>query len=343
MAEPVKVGLIGIGGMGRTHFDCYQNNPNAKVVAICDVDEKKRSGDWGGTALNIDTGEAGTVDLSGVAAYENYEDLINDPNVQLVDICLPTRLHAAATIAALRAGKDTLCEKPMAFREDEAARMEAVQKESGKQLMIGHCLRYWSHYLKAKEIIDSGEYGKVLSARFHRMSGTPWWSYNNWLATGSESGGAILDMHIHDVDTALWWFGEPSTLTADGVIAEDGLPLSIDAIWRYDNGPVVYLHGSWDNNGGDFDYGFKVVMERATLLHHPRAGASGLRLIKRDREEDCSEDIAVDDTMAYQVEINDLVNCLQNGKQLTRVTPQDSRRTLKVCREELRQVEEKNR
>jgi predicted dehydrogenase len=342
MSEKVKVGLIGIGGMGRTHFGCYQNNPNAEIVAICDVDAKKREGDWGNTALNIDTGEAGAVDLSGIAVYENYEDLIADENVQLVDICLPTRLHAPATLAALKAGKDTLCEKPLAFDESEGEQMVSAFEESGKQLLIGHCLRYWSHYIKAKEIIDSGEYGRVLSARFHRVSGTPWWSFNNWLATGSESGGAILDMHIHDVDTALWWFGEPSTLTADGVI-EDGLPLSVDAIWRYENGPVVYLHGAWDNNGGDFDYGFKVVLEKATLVHHPVAGVADLKVIKGGRDGDQSEVLELDNSSAYQNEIDDYVDCLHNGKTLTRVTPQDSLRTLRVCLEELRQVQEKNR
>ena len=176
MAEPIKVGLIGIGGMGRTHFGCYQNNPNAQVVAICDVDEKKLAGDWSGTALNIDTGDAGTVDLSGIAKYSLYSELINDPNVQLVDICLPTRQHAEVTIAALNAGKDTFCEKPLAFDEDECEAVEAAYRASGKQLMVGHCLRFWPVYIEAKKIMDSGEYGKVLNARLHRMSGTPMWS-----------------------------------------------------------------------------------------------------------------------------------------------------------------------
>src|SRR5262245_46481032 len=107
MSEKVKVGIIGIGGMGRTHFGCYQDNPNAQIVAICDVDPKKREGDWSGTAMNISTAGAGLTDLSGIAVYENYADLIADPNVDLVDICLPTKLHAPVTIASLQAGKNT--------------------------------------------------------------------------------------------------------------------------------------------------------------------------------------------------------------------------------------------
>lgn len=335
MAEKIKVGLIGIGGMGRTHYSCYQNNEGAEVVAICDVDPKKLAGDWGDTALNIDTGSTAAVDLSGVEKYSDFNDLIADANVQLVDICLPTRLHARVSIAALNAGKDTFCEKPLAFNEDECRLVEAAHVASGKQLMIGHCLRFWPVYVKAKEIIDSGEFGKVLSARFHRISGTPWWSYNNWLATGSESGGAVLDMHIHDVDTALWWFGEPSTLAADGVVT-DGLPLSVEATWRYQDGPVVQIHGAWDNNGGDFDYGFKVVMERATLLHHPTAGEKDLKIIKGGRDGDATEVLPMPEDSPYQLEVDAFVQCLQSGQKMERVTPQASKLAVKYCHDELK-------
>lgn len=341
MAEPIKVGLIGIGGMGRTHFECYQKNPNAQIVAICDIDEKKLAGDWSSTALNIDTGDAGNVDLSGIEKYSDYNDLINDPNVQLVDICLPTKLHAEVSIAALKAGKDTFCEKPMAFTVEECQQVEAAQKESGKQLMIGHCLRYWPHYVKAKELIDSGEYGKVLYARFHRYGGTPWWSWNNWLATGEESGGPVLDMHIHDVDTALWWFGKPDSIEADGII-QNGAPWSVDATWRYENGPLVYLHSAWDNNGGDFSYGFRVVLEKATLLHDPSSGVNNIKIVKGDREGDRSEEVEVGDGFAYQLEIDDFIDCLQNNRKMERVTPQASQEAVAVSLEEIRQIEEKN-
>lgn len=342
MAEPIKVGLIGIGGMGRTHFTCYQNNPNAQIVAICDVDEKKLAGDWSGTALNIDTGDAGVVDLSGIATYADYNDLINDLNVQLVDICLPTKLHAEVSSIALRAGKDTFCEKPMAFTAAECDQIAAAQEESGKQLIIGHCLRYWPHYVKAKEIIDSGEYGNVLYARFHRSGGTPWWSYNNWLATGEESGGPGLDMHIHDVDTALWFFGRPDSIVADGII-QNGAPWTVDATWRYnDSGPVVFLHGSWDNNGGDFDYKFRITLENATLLHDPASGVNNLKVIKGDRDGDRSEEIEVGDGFAYQLEIDDFVDCVQTGRKMERVTPAASKVAVEVCLEEIRQIEAKN-
>ncbi len=329
----VKVGIIGIGGMGRMHFNCYKNNPDAQVVAICDIDKRKLEGDWSSIGLNIDTSKSDVVDLAGINTYESFSDLIADPAVAIVDICLPTPLHTEVTIAALQAGKHVLCEKPMAMSVAECdAIVEAAAAAPG-QLMIGHCLRYWPQYVETNKIIESGKYGKPLYAKFHRSGDTPLWSSNNWLATGSQSGGAVHDMHIHDADTALWWFGEPSKIDAAGVVADD-LPLSVDANWRYDSGLLVNLHGSWDNNGGAFRYAFKVVLEQASIEFDSASGNSALLLhIKNETTE-----IPVADELAYQNEINDFVDCVKTGRKLERVTPEASRTSVATTLEELRQV-----
>jgi predicted dehydrogenase len=332
----VNVGIIGIGGMGRMHFNCYKNNPNARIVAICDIDEKKRAGDWSSIGLNIDTSKSEAVDLSGIKTYTNAEELIADADVQLVDICLPTPLHAEAAIAALKASKDVLCEKPMALTLDQCAQVEAVYEQTGRKLLIGHCLRYWPQYVKAGEVISGGEYGKPLYARFHRSGDTPIWSWDNWLADGGRSGGAVLDMHIHDVDTALWWFGRPDKIQADGVII-DGLPVRVDATWRYNDGPLVYIHGGWDNNGGPFRMSFEVVLENATVAWD---SSKGDKVELRRREG--TEEIEVADTLAYQAEIDDMVAAVSEGRDITRVTPASSRVSVEVALEELRQIAANN-
>jgi predicted dehydrogenase len=332
----VNVGIIGIGGMGRMHFNCYNENPNARIVAICDVDERKRVGDWSSIGLNIDTSETAAVDLSGIAVYENAADLINDPNVQLVDICLPTPLHAETTIAALEAGKEVLCEKPMAFTVEQCGEMQAALDKSGNRLMIGHCLRYWPHYVKAAELIQSGEYGNPLYARFHRSGDTPIWSWDGWLADGKRSGGAVLDMHIHDVDTALWWFGKPDSIQADGIIVDE-LPLKVDSTWRYNNGLLVNLHGGWDNNGGPFLMSFEVVLEKATIAWDSSKGDT-VQLRQRDN----TVEITVDETIGYQYEINDMVAAISEGRAIERVTPESSRLSVEVTLEEIRQIVEKS-
>ena len=267
----IRVGLVGIGGMGRTHYKCYQNNPNAKVVALCDVDENKLRGDWGTIGLNVDTTKSDFVDLTGIRSYARLGEFVGDPDIDLVDICLPTVFHAQAAIAALKAGKHVICEKPMSRTEDEAEAMQSAARDSGRQLVIAHCLRFWPAYMKAHDLIASGEFGRPPYARFHRSGGAPKWSWNNWLCTQDMSGGAPLDMHIHDVDAALWWFGEPSKVTTAG-ISHLGLASFVDTSWRYKSGLLVNIHGHWDWNGGPFYHAFQVVMERGTVGHNMQIG-----------------------------------------------------------------------
>lgn len=334
----VKVGLIGIGGMGRMHFNCYQNNPNAQVVAICDVDARKVAGDWSSIGLNIDSSKSGQVDLGGIKGYDKFDEIINDPDVQMIDICLPTPQHAPVTIAALRAGKDVLCEKPMALTVEQCNAMVAAANESGRQLMIGHCLRYWPQYVETHKLIAGGKYGKPLYASFHRSGGTPTWSWNNWLATGSQSGGAVHDMHIHDADTALWWFGKPDQIKADGVILQ-GMPAVVDANWTYNDGLLVHLHGSWDNNGGPFRYAFKVWLEKATIEFDSASGSSSLFLYEGKEE---GTEILIADELAYQNEIDDFIDCLNTGRKLERITPESSRLSVETVVEELKQIRARN-
>ena len=324
----IKVGIIGLGGMGGVHFGAYKNNTQAQIIAVCDVDEAKLQGS--GTQLNI--GGGAKMDLSGVKTYANADELIADADVQLVDICLPTSLHAAHAIKALAAGKHVFCEKPIALTSDEAAQMAAAQQKTEQQLMVGHCLRYWPQYLKAHEIIESGQFGTALYARFHRSGATPTWSWDGWLQDGARSGGAVLDMHIHDVDTAIWWFGVPDEIRADGHIIND-LPMSVDASWHYNNGPLVYLHGSWDNNGGPFRMSYKVALEKATIDWD--SSKSDAVLLYQDGE---TQEFTVSAESAYQAEIDDFVACLTENRPMTRVTPQSSSETLQVVLEELRQI-----
>lgn len=328
----IQVGLIGVGGMGRTHYDCYKNNPNARLAAICDRDPAKLRGDWSGISLNLDPGaKTDLVDLTGVETYADFDEMLANPDIDLIDICLPTPLHAAMTIKALRAGKHVLCEKPMAMNGDECAQMEAAVAETGKQLMIGQCLHYWPQYVEAHRLIASGEYGRVLSAHFHRSADVPGASYQGWMAKGAESGGAVLDMHIHDVDTALWWFGAPDSIEADGIIFRD-LPLSCDAIWRYNDGPVVTLHGSWDPNGAPFRMAFRVVMERASIVYDT---ASGVFQLWQNNK---AQTLEASDKSAYQAEIDDFIDCLISGRKLERVTPAASRLAVEVTRREMAMI-----
>ncbi|HZJ15471.1 MAG TPA: Gfo/Idh/MocA family oxidoreductase [Chthoniobacteraceae bacterium] len=329
--KKLRAGLIGLGGVGRIHFDCWRKCPDAELVAISARDPRKLAGDWGGQEFNLGAQAAQRVDLTGLATYAKFEDLIADPNVDVVDICLPTPLHAPVTIAALRAGKHVLCEKPMALSLDECAAMERTAVESGRRLMIAHCLRYSPYYLKAREILESGNYGHAVYANFQRMSGAPVWSGDGWFMRVNESGG-VLDMHIHDIDAALWWFGRPSRIIAAGH-AHNGLPLTVDAHWHYDQGPFVHLHSAWDLNGGTFRYAFKLVLEKATLAHDSAVEGGALQLIADGK----TTTIAIAEANVHQAEIDDFARAVSRTG-TSRVSPSDSRLAVEIGLEENRQI-----
>ncbi|MFW6065817.1 MAG: Gfo/Idh/MocA family protein, partial [Planctomycetota bacterium] len=181
----VRVGVVGLGMMGRTHLTAYRDIPQADVVALCDSDPDRREGERSAAP--------------GARATGNYRELLEDSGIDAVDLCVPTHLHATLTVEALEAGKHVFCEKPMALRTDQARAMLAAAETAGRTLMVGHVLRFWPEYVAIKQIIDDGRFGRVRSAALRRISGPPGWDAG-WYADASLSGSAAMDLHIHDVD-----------------------------------------------------------------------------------------------------------------------------------------------
>ncbi len=328
----MKIGLIGLGAMGRMHFVCWLKSQHGKMVAVSDRNPKLLSGVWEERDFNLGEQERALVCFDNAALYPEAEELIADPNVEAVDICMPTPFHAPMAIAAMRAGKHVFCEKPMSLSLAECVEMERVAQETGQHLMVGHCLRYWPQYVKAQEMLASGEFGRPLYASFHRSSAAPAWSSDAWYLRGAESGG-VLDMHIHDIDVALWWFGRPQSIATTGLVTQ-GLPLIMDSVWRYDDGPTVQLHGAWDRNGGAFRHAFRLVMEKATLVHDLAVDPKALQLLRDGK----TESVPCDETSAYQAELDDFAACLNEGRAPQRMTPADSRLAVEIGLEEMRQI-----
>ena len=163
----LRVGVVGFGFMGRMHYANWSKGKDAKVVAICDADPNALK-NKDGSAGNIE-GADEKIDFDGLELYSDVSDMLAKANLDAVSITLPTFLHTKFSIMALEAGVHVLCEKPMALNADECNKMIAAADKSGKILQIGHCIRFWPEYAKAKEIIDSGEYGKVIAATFKRL------------------------------------------------------------------------------------------------------------------------------------------------------------------------------
>ena len=144
----LKVGIVGFGFMGQTHYKCWKKVEGAKVTAICDVnpnieeDTKRAVGNIG------DASEA--VDFSSLNVYTDFDKMLLGEKLDAVSITLPTYLHPDNTIKALSAGVNVLCEKPMALTAKDCEPMITEAKRSVKILKIGHCVRFWPEYAKAK-------------------------------------------------------------------------------------------------------------------------------------------------------------------------------------------------
>jgi predicted dehydrogenase len=261
----LNAGIVGFGVMGKKHCKCYQTLPGVQVAAICETGDIKKAG-AAQAAANL--GKLDTeMDLKNVRFYKDFDKMLKEEKLDMVSIALPTFMHADFTIKALQAGVHVLCEKPMALTLDECQCMIDTAEKHGKILQIGHCVRFWPEYVKARQIIDSGEYGRVCAAMFQRLSAFPTWGWNNWQQNGEKNGGAMLDLHIHDVDIILHWFGIPSSVSCAAVQGKSGDYDHIVTQYAYPDDKVITAEASWLMAPGfGFRMSFNIALEKATII-----------------------------------------------------------------------------
>lgn len=180
----VRVGIVGFGKMGRIRFDAVHQHGGGRVVALADPKLE--------------------VDMPDVQGYESASQLITDPRVEAVFICTPSYLNKPLTIQALQAGKHVFCEKPPAFTASDVEEIRAAERASGKTLMYGFNHRHHESIKRAKMLIDSGVYGRILWMRGRYGKSVDQSFYQTWRAKKALAGGGILmDQGIHMLDLFL--------------------------------------------------------------------------------------------------------------------------------------------
>ncbi len=261
----MKIGIVGIGFMGMVHYLTYQKLRGAQVVALCERDEKRLAGDWRDIKGNF--GPAGQkMDLSGIARYTSVDELIADPNVELVDVTLPPGAHADATTRALKAGKHVFCEKPMALSSRECQQMTAAAEKHGRMLMIGHVLPFFPEYRWAYETIVGGKYGKLLGGNLKRVIADPTWLPDYYQP--DRVGGPMLDLHVHDAHFIRLLFGMPTTVVSQGRLRGETAEY-FNTQFRFAEPElcVTATSGVIRQQGRSFTHGFEIHLERATLAY----------------------------------------------------------------------------
>jgi len=155
----------------------------------------------------------------------------------------------------------------MASNLKQCGQMIAAAEATGKILQVGHCIRFWPEYAKTKEIIDSGEYGKVKAAAFRRLGSAPTWSWNQWMMDPAQSGGALMDLHIHDSDYVQYVFGMPRAVYTRCTKGPSSEYDHIATHYLYDDDRVITAEGSWLMSPSfGFEMSFNIVLEKATIV-----------------------------------------------------------------------------
>lgn len=248
----IKIGLIGTGFMGGTHAACYEallGNGDFQVTAVADQDVEKARG----YAAKF-----------GAQVYASGMELIEKADVTMVDICLPTYLHAVHALRAMEKGLDVLVEKPVCRTEEEACRLLEMKRKKGVRVAVGHCIRFWDEYVYLKKLVDEKTYGKLLHGAFKRISPRPGWGWQQWLLDEKKSGLAALDLHIHDVDYVRYILGIPLDMKVE-VLQGSQDKEHIFSLYRYEDA-VVSIEGGWDYPSGfPFEMEYRVRFERATV------------------------------------------------------------------------------
>jgi len=328
----LRVGLIGLGFMGKTHFDIYNASKGVKVTAIADVNKKRLAGEFD-VVGNLGAGETTMIPLKGIETYDDPDRLIKEADVEIIDICLPTSMHVEYVLKALKAGKHVFCEKPLARDGAGARRVVRAARNAKGVFMTGMCLRFWPEYEFLKSAVDTKRYGKVVSAFFRRVSPAPTWSWDGWLLDDRRSGSAALDLHIHDTDFIVHLLGKPTHVRSVG---QSRVSKGIDHIvtnYIYKKNVMVVAEGAWLYHPSfPFSMAFTVACEHATIDYDSRS-PEGLMV---HLDNGTNEKPKLPAASGHARELSYFLKCIKNGTVPTVVTPKDAAVAVEVVQAEIK-------
>jgi len=329
----VNVAVVGLGFMGVTHLRAHLDDPQSRIVAVCDARRLPVNGVLAGVAGNIQ--KSADIQLgTQVRVYREFEEVLGDSEVQLVDLCTPTALHPEQVMAALKAGKHVLCEKPLARTAAGAREILKVAERAPGLLMPAMCMRFWPGWSWLKGVVEARTYGQVLAARFRRVSEMPAWSGNHTYDDGNNHGGALFDLHIHDTDFVNYLFGRPASVCSAGVLGAGNAVNHVVTHYRYPGGPSVHAEGSWLLAHG-FNMAYTVHCEHATLDYDLSRGAAALQVTETGQP---PHPVKCAEGDGYGAEIRYFASCIASGHAPAIVTPRDGVTALEICEAEEQSV-----
>lgn len=301
--RPVRIAIAGVGGMGGFHARSLASLAETELVWLADID--------------LPRAEALAAEL-GAKATASMEEAFADPAVDAVVIALPTFLHRQAVELAAKHGKHVFCEKPIAMTLEDADAMIRACDEAGVTFMVGHVVRFFHEYAKIKEMLEANAIGQVSMVRSQRI-GPPVMQRSPWFADLEKSGGLVLDLLIHELDTMRWYFGEVQRVFAHGLSytpvqkERDYVMTSL----RFHNGVITHNEASWAH--ATFRTGIEVAGQHG-LIRYDSDESSTLTL-ERTKEVDLTVPhqpafvhMRPSNQAAHKIELQHFAQCLQRGE-----------------------------
>ena len=331
----VRIGIVGLGFMGMLHYLAARRLRDAQVVAICSRDEAKLAGDWRSIQGNF--GPRGEImDLSGIKKYRTVDEMVADPEIDLIDVCNPTHLHPETAIKALQAGKHVLVEKAIALNTAEADAMLAAAKKAGRLLMVAHVLPFFPEFAFAAQAIRGGAYGKLLGGHFKRVISKPDWSAD--IGDAAKTGGPAVDLHIHDTHFIGLVAGVPKQVFSVGVTSGDSVDYLTTSYLYGPGGPAITCSsGALTMKGRPFVHGYEIYLEKATLVYE--SGTCPLIVLNADGTSEQPKLVGGDEaTTAFTAEIQAAVDGVKSGREPDLLSGQLARDALVLCHRECESV-----
>jgi len=314
MAKKVRAGVIGAGAIGPAHLRGYQAAEGAEIVAVCDVHRGRA--------------EAAAAQFGAKHVFTDYRKLLAADLVDAVSVCTPNNTHMPITVAALRAGKHVLCEKPIAMNGQQARKMVAAAKQARRTLMTAQSMRYSAGARLLKKMADAGRFGELYFGKgmMLRRAGIP----RGWFQDSKQSGGGpLIDIGVHVLDFLWWVMGTPKPVSAFGATfdflgsAGQGRgtwgvnyapgKFSVEdlaaGLIRFSGGQAISLEVSWAAHTGDA-YFARVMGTKGGAQLSPD-------LVLYEVTDGTSVEVKPQPPSAdgYLVEVDHFIRCIQKGEQ----------------------------
>lgn len=299
----INIAIIGAGFMGRVHANAYKNIENVKLLAIFDKDEN---------AASIFAEEF------SCEKFSDFDKMMKELSIDVVDICLPTFLHEEYTVLSAKYKKDIFCEKPITLNMKSLERMIEAVEENNVKIFVGQVLRFWPEYVKAKNLYTEGELGELNYIYAARLSEHPKWS--EWYRRPENSGGGLLDLHLHDIDFMCWLLGDVKNVYAVGKQNSLGSWNYVSSILNFESGQSATVEGVIEmENGYPFTMDLKLVGSKITYEYVMKAGKNLENIGESLRKSYIYDDGKVieqdvKDIDAYEEELRHFVDCVEKNK-----------------------------